>query len=88
MGACAIAIHSGEYENSLYDTLDRQSSDLGFMGTARKDKVKVFFTQLGYVPRDRFQKPTLVDSEKGSKKFGFILMLITLNLNVETTDLS
>lgn len=54
IGACAIAIHSGEYENSLYDKLNRQLSDLDFMTTATKDKTKTFFTQLGYVPRGRF----------------------------------
>ena len=54
MGACAIAIHSGEYEQSLHDKLARQLSDLDFMTTARKDKTKVFFKELGYVPRERF----------------------------------
>jgi len=54
MGACAIAIHSGQYENSLYDKLNRQLSDLDFMTTAGRDKTKAFFTELGYIPRDRF----------------------------------
>lgn len=40
MGACAIAIHSSKRGHELYDKLNRPLSDLDFITTESRDKVK------------------------------------------------
>ncbi|MBS7655091.1 hypothetical protein KEJ50_01090 [Candidatus Bathyarchaeota archaeon] len=54
MGALAIYVHSSNEAKSLHEALSRQFTDIDLMTTSDREKVKKFFLDIGYKPRERF----------------------------------
>lgn len=54
MGALAIYVHSSDEAKSLHEALNRQFTDIDFMTVSDREKVKKFFLEIGYKPRERF----------------------------------
>jgi hypothetical protein len=54
MGALAIYVHCSDEAKAFHEALSRQFTDIDFMTTADREKVKKFFLEIGYKPRERF----------------------------------
>lgn len=54
MGALAIYLHCSDEAKAFHEALSRQFTDIDFMTTADREKVKKFFLEIGYKPRERF----------------------------------
>ncbi|MBS7658529.1 MAG: hypothetical protein QXL69_05085 [Candidatus Bathyarchaeia archaeon] len=54
MGALAIYVHCSNEAKALHEALSRQFTDIDFMTTVDREKVKKFFLEIGYKPRERF----------------------------------
>jgi hypothetical protein len=54
MGALAIYLHSSNEAKALHEALSRQFTDIDFMTTSDREKIKKFFLEIGYKPRERF----------------------------------
>jgi len=54
MGALAIYVHCSDEAKALHEALGRQFTDIDFMTTVDREKVKKFFLKIGYKPRERF----------------------------------